>query len=414
MRVLVVGNGAREHAIVEKFVEAGALVSAYMSHPNPGIMKLADDVKYGKYTDFDSLGLGFKNIDLAFIGNEKAVISGLVDYLNSLGIPVVAPNHSASRIETSKIFARKLLDRHKIKGNPKFQVITSMKEFDTYVKDFQRVVLKPDGYVGDIGVKIKDIHLKTEGEILNYAKELLHEYGKFLLEEFLEGEEFTIHAFCDGPHIELTPMVHDYRTSTIRHSLGSVSSPDQLWPGITANDLEDGKQIIRNAFKSLFEEYGVMYQGVLNGQFIKTKQGVFLLEFNCRLGDPEALNLLKLLKTDFLELCTGIVENNMPKPEFYQNLGTMALYLVPKGYPDNIHTDSIIKIPDNLNVKYYWGHIYQPTPLDPIRTTYKRSLALFGTGQSIAEVRKELLTKAACIAGDLEYSQYVGKEFNNT
>jgi phosphoribosylamine--glycine ligase len=410
MRVLVVGNGAREHAIVKTLANSGAEISSYMSHANPGILQHADKVKYGKYTDFDGM-IEFKNIDFAVIGSEKAVISGIVDYLNSIEIPVVAPTKAASRIETSKIFARKLLDEHRIKGNPHFDVISSLEEFEKLGQKYNRLVMKPDGYTGGIGVKIMGTHMNNFEEAKVYAKQLLHEDSKFLIEEFLEGEEFTIHAFCDGSRIELTPMVHDYRSNSIRHSLGSVSSPDQLWPGINKQDLEEARKIIRNAFRSMFQEYGVMYQGVLNGQFIKTLEGVFLLEFNCRFGDPEALNVLKLLKTDFLELCLKITENNMGKPVFHENIGTMALYLVPKGYPENVINDSVVTVPENFNIEYYWGHVYQPTPQDPIRTTSKRTLALFGTGENIAEIRKTLLASAPHIKGDLEYATFVGKEF---
>ncbi|MFW9929099.1 MAG: ATP-grasp domain-containing protein [Candidatus Thorarchaeota archaeon] len=411
MRVLVIGNGAREHAIVKSLAESGANISSFMSHMNPGIVKYADHIKYGAYNDFDAL-LEFKNIDLAVIGSEKAVISGMVDYLNTIDIPVVAPTKAAARIETSKIFARKLLDNHRIKGNPDFDVINDLNQFDSIASKYKKLVIKPDGYTGGIGVKIIGKQLNNFEEARFYAKELLHDNNQFLIEEFLEGHEFTIHAFCDGSRIELTPMVHDYRTNEIRHSLGSVSAPNQLWPGITKEDVDEAKKIIRNAFRAMFQEYGVMYQGVLNGQFIKTEDGVYLLEFNCRFGDPEALNVLKLLKTDFLELCSKIIDNNMGKPEFHNNIGTMALYLVPKGYPDKIVHDSVVEVPENFNIDYYWGHIYQETPNDPIRTTNKRTLALFRSGESISEIRKFLIASAEHIKGDLEYSKIVGQEFD--
>jgi len=413
MKVLLVGNGAREHALARHLIDAGAEIHAYMKHLNPGIASLATTYKIGKFTDFDNL-LGFKGIDFAVIGPEKPLALGMVDYLNSAGIPTIGPNRAAARLETSKIFARTLLSKNRVikTGNPTFFICRSIEDLKDAYNSLDKMVIKPDGLTGGIGVKIQGIHLQSYDQILNYGKELLQENNQFIAEEFQNGQEFTVQAFCDGSRIELMPLVQDDRGPLVRHSLGSISAPDHGLPGITPSDMEDAFQIIRGAFRALYEDYGVMYQGILYGQFIKTEFGIKMLEFNCRLGDPEALNVLALLKTNLLELFFNMTQNKMEKVKFKENIATMALYLVPKGYPHSPHSpNSLIKV-QNLpnNVEYFYGAVYQENKGGGIWTLpHKRSLAIFSYGESINEVRKTLHKAASMIGGDLTYSDEIGK-----
>ena len=268
MKVLLIGNGAREHALAKHLVDGGAELYSFMKHLNPGIAKLSKKYVVGNFTDFDNL-LQF-DVDYAVIGPEKPLALGITDYLQTLHIGVMGPTRAAAQLETSKIFARKLVDRHKPDANPHYHVCKTIEELEVALKLIDRVVIKPDGLTGGIGVKIQGIHLHTHDEIINYGKEILQEDGQFIVEEFLTGTEFTLQAFCDGSRIEPMPLVHDYRSPTIRHSLGSVTAPDHDFPGINQRDIESARNIIRDSFRALYEEYGVMYQGILYGQFMKT------------------------------------------------------------------------------------------------------------------------------------------------
>lgn len=414
MKVLLVGNGAREHALAKHLVMAGAEIDAYMKHLNPGIASLANSYKIGNFANLDNL-LDFKEIDFAVIGPERPLALGMVDYLNTIGIPVLGPNRSAVRLETSKIFARTLLANHKSihVANPTFFICRSIEDLEQAYKSLDRIVIKPDGLTGGIGVKIQGIHLQSFDQIKNYGKVLLQDSKQFLVEEFLDGQEFTLQAFCDGSRVEPMPLVQDYRSPSIRHSLGSVSAQDHGLPSITTKDIDDAIQIIRGTFRAMYEEHGVMYQGILYGQFIKTEQGVKMLEFNCRFGDPEALNVLALLEDNLADLCYDITQNKMGKPQFKKGIATMALYLVPKGFPQAPVKDSLITIPNKLpdDVEYFYGAVYQERKGGDIRTIHKRSLALFSHGKSISDVREKLHNVANMIvkSNDLTFSHDIGK-----
>ncbi len=408
MKVLLVGNGAREHALAKYLVDGGAELYSFMKHMNPGIAKLSKKYVIGNFTDFDNL-LQF-DVDFAVIGPEKPLALGMSDYLQTLHIGVVGPSRAAAQLETSKIFARKLVDRHQPDANPHYYVCKSIEELEVALKLIDRVVIKPDGLTGGIGVKIQGIHLQSHDEIINYAKEILQEDKQFIVEEYLKGTEFTVQAFCDGSRIEPMPLVHDYRTPTIRHSLGSVSAPSHDYPGITKNDIEHARNIIRNSFRAMYEEYGVMYQGILYGQFIKTENDIKLIEYNCRFGDPEALNVLYLLKDNPVDLFYNMTQNNMGTPSFKTGESTMSLYLVPKGFlSNNPIKDSVIEIPKlPEDVDYFFGAVYQEKPNGEIRTIHKRSIALFSHNSSIEEVRKKLFDIAPKVKGELTWSEEIG------
>ena len=409
MKVLLVGNGAREHALAKYLVDGGAELYSFMKHLNPGIAKLSKKYVIGNFTDFDNL-LQF-DVDYAVIGPEKPLALGMTDYLQTLHIGVVGPTRAAAQLETSKIFARKLVDRHQPDANPHYSVCKSIEELEVALKLIDRVVIKPDGLTGGIGVKIQGIHLNSHDEIINYAKEILQEDKQLIVEEFLTGTEFTVQAFCDGSRIEPMPLVHDYRTPTIRHSLGSVSAPNHDFPGISNNDIEKARNIIRDSFRALYEEYGVMYQGILYGQFIKTQSGIKLVEYNCRFGDPEALNVLYLLKDNPVDLFYNMTQNSMGTPSFKSGEATMSLYLVPKGFlTNNPIKDSKIEIPQlPRDIEYFYGAVYQEKPEGEIRTIHKRSLALFAHNSSIEDVRSKLLNFAPKIKGELTWSTDIGK-----
>ena len=208
------------------------------------------------------------------------------------------------------------------------------------------------------------------------------------------------------------PLVQDYRTHTIRHSLGSISAPEHDLPGIDQRDIEKARQIIRDSFRAMYEDYGFMYQGILYGQFIKTSENnIKLIEYNCRFGDPEALNVLYLLNDNLVDLFYNMTQNNMGTPSFKTGEATMSLYLVPKGYPDAPIKDSKISIPSNLSsdIDVFYGAVYQEKIGGDIRTIHKRSLALFSKDESIESVRKKLFTAAPKFKGELTYSKDIGQ-----
>ena len=215
MKVLVVGTGAREHAIADALKDDVELY-CYMGKVNPGISKIAEFAQgdEGEIEKVAKFAVD-NNIDIAFIGPEAPLGKGIVDELEKNGISCVGPSQSAARIETDKSFMRKLFEDYNIEGSLVYKVFDNYEDVSAFLDDFDRdVVVKPVGLTGGKGVKIVGDHLKDNQEAKEYSKEVIDNamggFTQVIIEERLIGEEFTIQAFCDGTHLAPMPAAQDH------------------------------------------------------------------------------------------------------------------------------------------------------------------------------------------------------------
>jgi phosphoribosylamine--glycine ligase len=199
MKVLVVGHGAREHAMAKSLVSNGTELHAAMSRRE--IIDINNPQHYDR----------FRNVDIAFIGPEAPLATGVSDKLNELGIPVVGPTKEAARLEWSKAYARIFLDDNGIHGNPSYKICRTLADVREYLEEHKDVAVKPDVLTGGKGVKITSEHLQSSSEVEDYALERISEDGVVVLEEKLVGNEFTLQAFTDGKTVEVMPLVRDYK-----------------------------------------------------------------------------------------------------------------------------------------------------------------------------------------------------------
>ncbi len=342
--VLVIGGGGREHAIVDALVRSGAHVFAVMKNRNPGIARLAKDLVIVKETDVVKI-VRFardREIGMAVIGPEAPLEAGLSDALRGVGIRVVGPSKRAARMETDKGFARSLLARHKVPGNLRFGVFADLASADKFAKeaDFPLAV-KPVGLTGGKGVKVEGEQLKDKTDTLAYVKEIFdRSIGGVgvVLEEKIVGEEFTLQAFVDGEHVIPMPLVQDHKRAfegdlgPNTGGMGSYSLQDHLLPFVAKEDLALAMESMRRTVEALRKE-DCTYQGVLYGQFMLTSEGPRIIEFNARFGDPEAMNVLPLLDSDFVEVCHGIADGNLSGSKVsFARMATVCKYVVPAGY----------------------------------------------------------------------------------
>ncbi len=416
-KVLIVGNGAREHAIAKTVHRFGHEIYAVMDKLNPGIAKISKNYLICKLSEFEKI-TSFESVDLAIIGPEAPLSIGIVDYLEEhLEIPVLGPNKMNARIESSKAFCRTLLDENQIEGNPQFCVCTSLDDVKAFLKDLGsiEVAVKPDVLTGGKGVKVYGDHLNTEEEILTYAEERLKSDGLVVIEEKLVGQEFTLQAFTDGTHFYVMPLVRDYKRAydgdkgPNTGSMGSYSLEDHTLPYLSETDIENAKKIIDKTLKALKKENDTPYKGVLYGQFIKTEKGVFLLEFNSRFGDPEAMNVLSLLKTDLVDITFSMSEKNLIRPEF-ETLATVCVYLVPEGYPIKPKADKKIDVPNEneINAELFYASVEQRK--DGIYTSKSRAIAVLGKAQSVSQARELAYKDINKITGALYYRSDIAAE----
>src|SRR4030066_1990143 len=285
MRVLAVGGGAREHAIVAGLPRSGADVCACLKNNNPGIAKtakgriLVDESNTNKIIEFAKKS----DVELAVVGPEAPLEVGLVDAREAAGGPPASPPKAAARIETSKSFMRRLLSEHKVKGSIQFTTVDNTRDLTLALDRMgMNVVVKPTGLTGGKGVKVVGEHLMTKQDVVTYADEIFTKRiggsAQIVLEEKLVGEELTIQAFCDGKRVVSMPAVQDHKRAyegdkgPNTGGMGSYSQHDGLLPFLTKKEYDSAVEIMEQVVHALRKE-GAEHHGALYGQFMLPKDG---------------------------------------------------------------------------------------------------------------------------------------------
>ncbi|MHA2324544.1 MAG: phosphoribosylamine--glycine ligase [Promethearchaeota archaeon] len=420
VNVIIVGHGAREHVIGETLVKAGANLFSFMSFKNAGLEDLSKNIEIHSETDFQEI-LEFckkNSIDFAVIGPEAPLVVGIVDALEKGGIPCVGPKIEAAQLEGSKIFMRDLLEKYKIQSNVMSKMFNSMEGLDSYIKDMgeENIVVKPEGLTGGKGVKVYGDHLFSKKDIFDYCSELIDKKNRFILEEKCDGEEFTLQSFVDGTNVIGSPLVQDHKRAyeddkgPNTGGMGSYSMENHLMPFITQDDVNEALADMKKTVAAVKAETGVKYKGFLYGQFMKTSRGLKLIEFNSRWGDPEAMNVLPLLKDNFVDICYAIINGNLPTNISFEKKATVCKYLAPEGYPiDPKKNEKITVDKDQLKkvgAKYYYASVYREGP--NIYTTTSRAMGVLGISESLEKAEKIAEHGANCIKGKLFHRLDVG------
>ena len=344
--VLVVGSGAREVAIARCISQSSIKNSLFCASKdiNPQIFDLCKDyfvVDLANISDIVSYSRKNK-VDLAIVGPENPLANGIVNELENVGVGCVGPKKEVALIETSKSFARKIIDLCCPEKNPKRKEFSSIEGVESFIKQLGgEYVIKFDGLMGGKGVRVSGEHLKNIDEGVAYANEIVSIGGKFLIEEKLVGEEFSLMSFVDGKVCKHMPVVQDHKRAYEGDSgpntggMGAYSFENHSLPFLSKKNISDAQKTNELVAKQLFKETGTPYVGVLYGGFMLTKSGVKVIEYNARFGDPEAMNVLSILKSDFLSVCMSIVGGSLEKQEVcFERLATVCKYVVPVGYPN--------------------------------------------------------------------------------
>ena len=272
MKALIVGNGAREHAIAKALAHSELELHAAMSRNNPGIAVLSERCEIFDITDPGNFD-GFGDVDIAFMGPEAPLAAGVTDKLNELGVPVMGPTREAARLEWSKAYSRNFFEEHGIEGNPEFAVCKTKAEVEEFLDRHPEVAVKPDVLTGGKGVKITGEHLRSRREVVDYSLERIAGDGVVVLDEKLTGREFTLQAFTDGNRVEVMPLVRDYKRAyngdqgPNTGSMGSYSCSDHGLPGLSKGSVEKGEAIMKETIRKL-TRMGTVFRGVLYGGFM--------------------------------------------------------------------------------------------------------------------------------------------------
>jgi len=418
LKILVIGKSGRLDAILTALYRSGRDKKLFVLSEvrNPGLVAKAN-VTVGKTDDREGVIKLAREIrpDFAVIGPEEPLAAGIVDCLRELGIPCVGPSQALARLESSKSFTRTLLSKHGIAGNPEYRVFRTSDGIAEYLRRLGDFVIKPDGLTGGKGVRVSGDHLQTTDEGFDYAQTLLRESGVVLIEEKLDGEEFSFQSFCDGRHVvDMVPVQDHKRALAGDHGLntggmGSYSCEDHLLPFLTTDDIRTASRINRDVARALLNDTAEEYKGILYGSFMLTRKGLKVVEYNARFGDPEAMNVLSILKTDFIDICLGIVEGTLDKiPVEFANKATVCKYVVPRGYPDKPVKGEPILLDDTGTDR---AQLYYAAVNDRdghLLLTGSRAVAYVGVADTLAEAERIAEKAAASVRGPVVHREDIG------
>ncbi len=426
LRAAVIGYDGRTSAIIDSLQRSKRIVgnverlSRGKISENPAAGE--DEVRCS-IRRLDKLG---RRPDFVVNGPEEtlALGRGIVDLLtHEFGIPCIGPTKRLAQIEASKAFTRRLLANHGIPGNPEFRIFSSEDsgQIESYIRQLGGFVVKPDGLTGGKGVKVSGEHLNSVLDAVLYCRELFNlGHPCVLVEEKLDGEEFSLQSFCDGINVKDMPVVQDHKRAHAGDKgpntggMGSYSCENHSLPFLTRHDLEEASNINQRVVEALREELPTEpYKGVLYGGFMATRNGVRLIEYNARFGDPEALNVLSLLTTDFTDVCEAIIQGTLDKLSItFEKLATVCKYVVPQGYPEHCS--------DNINKHIDWSKVHRSSRLrvfeaavendgcDIGRLSASRALAFVGIGRDLSEAEAIAEAAARAVRGPVEHREDIG------
>jgi len=344
MNVLLVGSGAREHALAWRIKQSPNLTRLWVAAGNAGTAALANNLNI-RSSNVDGLVAAAREVkaDLVVVGPEAPLALGLADRLNKLGIPVFGPSQAAAQIEASKGFA---LDLMRAAGVPcpEFHIFTDQTSALDHLKAHPGpVVVKADGLAAGKGVLLCQDSAQGAAAVRECMSDrAFGEAGDtVVLEEYLNGPEISVFAFCDGENLSPLVAACDYKRLEDGNlgpntgGMGSFAQPDSWNAGLSALVEKD---IMLPVLKAMAER-GTPYKGVLYAGLMLTEAGPKVLEFNCRLGDPETQVVIPLLESDPLELMLACAQKNLDKIQVrWNSKNYVGVVMVSGGYPDKYQT----------------------------------------------------------------------------
>ena len=416
-KVLVIGSGGREHAIVDALSRSPQVGKIYCAPGNAGIAAQAECVAI-KDTDVEGLkAFALANeIDLAVVGPEVSLAAGVVDAFKDAGLRIFGPSKAAATIEASKDFAKQLMAKYDI-PTAAFETFEDYDKALEYVKKGSfPVVLKYDGLAAGKGVVIPETLEEADETLKDMLLDDKFGKGKVVVEEFLTGPEFSFMCFVDGLDVYPMTLSQDHKRAYEGDkgpNTGGMGAYSPV-PIITDEDVEYAMEKVMKPTAAGMVAEGCPFTGVLYGGLMKTPTGVKVIEFNCRFGDPETEVVLPRLASDIYDIFSAVADHTpMPQIEWKKEV-TMGFVMASKGYPGDYEKGHEINFPpvissevEKSSIRIY--HMGTSVKDGKYYTAGGRVLMVVGFGADLQEAHDKALAAVESIECDnLFYRRDIG------
>ncbi|MDD5091345.1 MAG: phosphoribosylamine--glycine ligase [Candidatus Wallbacteria bacterium] len=396
MKILIIGNGAREHALAWKFAQSKKVDSIFIIPGNGGTASIGTNIEADPM-DFEALHslIATRHIDLTVVGPEIPLSEGITDFLQEKGVKVFGPTRHGALVESSKSFSKGLMKKHGI-PTADFTVFTDLTSALSHVRNQQfPLVIKADGLAAGKGVFICDTYETAEKALTDMlAGGIFGEAGKkVLVEKFLEGREVSVLALTDGYNLLPLIPVRDYK----RICDGNIGLNTGGMGAIADHSLCDQEmhekimsRILRPAIDALRAE-GINYRGVLYAGVLISNGEPYTLEFNCRFGDPETQVIMPLIENDLIDLMMGTLHSNLDKINITWRKGVaLSVVAVSRGYPENFQKGQPITGLDTLSPDVLAFHGGTTLKNGELTVSGGRVINLVTVGESVEACRQKI------------------------
>ncbi len=344
-KCLLLGNGGREAVLAEQIGKGFELYSI-MPYANPSVVEEVEKSN-GKYIIGDPFDkelvknfIQKENIESCVVSQDNLLQEGLIDLAKELGLKTFGPTSQGAKVEWSKTYALDIVSKLAPEMIIKNESVKNIEELEAVMENYKddSFVVKPEGLTGGKGVKVGGIHFKGKKEGYEYAKSCLELDGSVIVQDKVEGREFTVMALTDGENIVVTPTTFDYPYRFDEDKgpgtggMGCLSFKNGLLPFLEKSDIDECGKLIKDTIKYVNKD-SLEFTGVIYGGFFKCKDGIKFIEFNARFGDPEAINVLNSLETPFSEIMEHIWKKDLSSEncKFKKNY-TFTVYVVSPDY----------------------------------------------------------------------------------
>lgn len=397
MKVLVIGSGGREHAIVDALSRSPQVDKIYCAPGNAGIAAQAECVAV-KDTDVEGLKAFAleHSIDLTVVGPEAALAVGVVDAFRAEGLKIFGHTQSATRIESSKEFAKQLMVRYDI-PTAAYEAFDDYEAARAYVeRKGAPIVLKYDGLAAGKGVVVAMSIEEADAALRDMLLDASFGQGRVVVEDFLTGPEFSLMCFVHGDKVVPMPVAQDHKRAYDGDkgpNTGGMGAYTRM-PFITDEDIAEAmERVMLPTAKAMVAE-GCPLSGVLYGGLMKTPDGVKVIEFNARFGDPETEVVLPLFDSDIYDTFMGVATGDEFAQPTWSSDATLGVVLASKGYPGSYEKGFAIRGVESLEAKAY--HMGTAVKEGELVTAGGRVMIVVAKAATLAEAH-------ACVTEQLKY-----------